>query len=275
MNSLVLGIFIFKNIILHKLDHPKETEERAADPLAGGILNQGHQCGMLWGATLAIGTEAFRRHDDPDQATAVAVTATQHIVESFIKQTNTVNCKEIIGVDLSSVFGLVRFIIRTTLQSSKKNVCFQLADRWAPEAIQAAKEGLQEEVIQLNQKPCSCSSLVVEKMGGSKEEQLMVAGFAGGLGLSGNTCGALSAAIWMKSLEWCKQHPGKNPPYFNNPEAKKLLKTFKKLTGSEDQCDKITGRIFKSIDDHAEFVHNGGCGDLIEALAGNEMDAAD
>ena len=38
-------------------------------------------------------------------------------------------------------------------------------------------------------------------MGGSEEEIAMVAGFAGGLGLSGNGCGALSAAIWKTILE--------------------------------------------------------------------------
>ena len=48
-------------------------------------------------------------------------------------------------------------------------------------------------------------------MGGTEEESIMVAGFAGGIGLSGNACGALSAAIWYKMLGWAKNNPDKSP----------------------------------------------------------------
>jgi hypothetical protein len=61
-------------------------EEVALDPLAGGILNKGHQCGMLWGAVLATGAEAARRYDDNEQATTVAITASQVIIDSFLKK---------------------------------------------------------------------------------------------------------------------------------------------------------------------------------------------
>ena len=40
--------------------HPMKLEEEAAAPLAGGIMNHGFQCGMLWGASLAAGAEAYR-----------------------------------------------------------------------------------------------------------------------------------------------------------------------------------------------------------------------
>ncbi|MFP4042312.1 MAG: hypothetical protein ACLFPH_05125 [Bacteroidales bacterium] len=39
----------------------------------------------------------------------------------------------------------------------------------------------------------------------TEEESLMVAGFAGGIGLSGNAYGALAATIWYKMLEWGKK----------------------------------------------------------------------
>jgi hypothetical protein len=35
----------------------REPEERALDPLSGGIIQQGYQCGMLWGASLGAGAE--------------------------------------------------------------------------------------------------------------------------------------------------------------------------------------------------------------------------
>ena len=44
--------------LLHVLncafDRPMGSEEHAAVPLAGGIMQHGHQCGMIWWATLAI-----------------------------------------------------------------------------------------------------------------------------------------------------------------------------------------------------------------------------
>lgn len=257
----------FGHLLNREFGHLKDAEERALDPLAGGLMNQGHQCGMLWGATMAVGAESYRRYSDPGQALAVAVTATQHIMDSFVNRTNTVNCREIIGIDLSSVFGLVKFIFKTSIQGMENNVCFNLAEQWSPEAVQSATEGLSEKPIKLTQNPVSCASEVAKKMGANDEEAVMVAGFAGGLGLSGNACGALSAAIWMKTLAWCRENPGKRPPYFNNKGAKEILKSFYKETGSEILCSKISGQRFETIDDHSAFINNGGCKKLMGVLS--------
>ena len=81
--------------------YPKENEERAADPLAGGLLQGGDQCGMLWGAALAVGAESFRRHADRDQAIGAAITATQHLVDAFSETAKSVNCRDIIGCDFT------------------------------------------------------------------------------------------------------------------------------------------------------------------------------
>ena len=47
-------------------------------------------------------------------------------------------------------------------------------------------------------------------MGGTPEEIQAVAGFAGGLGLSGNGCGALAAALYQKALSLAKENPKRN-----------------------------------------------------------------
>ena len=52
-------------ILNREFGYPLETEARAAESLAGGIMQQGYQCGMLWGAVMAVGVESFRRNDDP------------------------------------------------------------------------------------------------------------------------------------------------------------------------------------------------------------------
>ena len=230
-------------------------------------MNQGQQCGMIWGASLGVGAEAYARYEDKDLAIAAAVTATQLIVDSFESRSDTINCKEIVGYSLNNVFGLVRLMLNTTLKGMENSKCFNLAEAWAPEAIEAGKEGLEEEHIELTQKPVSCSTEVVRRMGGSEKEAMMVAGFAGGLGLSGKACGALSAAIWMRTLEWCHENPGKIPPFINYKTGKRILKIFNDMTGSEMRCEKLTGKKFDTIDEHSEYINQGGCKELIEALS--------
>lgn len=257
----------FAYLLNREFDHPKEHEERALNPLAGGIMNRGYQCGMLWGASLAVGGESFRRNKKREQAIAIAITATQHIMRSFIERSQTANCKEIIGYDLNSFFGMAKFMLKVTLQGMNKSHCFNLAEQWTPEATQAAIEGLSDEQAQTKQKSVSCASEVVKNMGGSDEEMVMVAGFAGGLGLSGNACGALSAAIWKKMLYWCWENLEKDPPFFNNPATKKILKSFNEVTGSEMLCSNICGHQFTNIDDHTKYINNGGCKKLIKVLS--------
>ena len=249
----------FFYLLNREFGHPTEEEERAADSLAGGIMQAGHQCGMLWGAALAVGAESFRRAHHCSRATALAITATQHLLASFSETTHTANCRDITGTDFSSRFQMMRYMIFRTGR------CFSLAEKWAPKAIQAAEEGLAQEEADLPQETLSCASETVKKMGASEEETAMVAGFAGGLGLSGHGCGALSAAIWMSSLAWGKENPEKWS--FKKPNAEKILNAFNEATGNEMRCPKICGRRFETVEEHTEFVKNGGCGQLIEALA--------
>lgn len=252
----------FFYILNREFGHLKETEERAADPLAGGILRKGHQCGMLWGSALAVGAEAFRRCNDRDQAIGIAITATQHLMTSFFNRENTVNCRDITRCDFSSKWSFLKYFL-----SGRFRYCFKMAEKWAPEAIQAATDGLSQNQTGWLQPPISCAVEVAEKMGASDEEMVMVAGFAGGLGLSGNACGALSAAIWMKSLAWCRAQvdPDKSP--YDNPNATNTLNAFLSATDSKILCKDITGKCFKSIDEHSEFIKNGGCDNLINTLA--------
>jgi hypothetical protein len=161
---------------------------------------------------------------------------------------------------------MLKYISKIAIHGIENNGCFILAEQWMTEAITTAKENVNKPTA-FSQSVSCCSAEVVRKMGGNMEEQTMVSGFAGGLGLSGNACGALSAAIWMKTLDWCKMHPGEKPPYFNNKSAKGILSNFKISTKSEFLCENICGKRFLTVDDHSQFVKNGGCSKLIDILA--------
>lgn len=252
----------FFYILNREFGYPMEDEEHAADPLAGGIVQQGYQCGMLWGASFAVGAESFRRCSDRGQAIATSITATQHIMKSFLSRAKSIECLDITNCDFSSKFSIAKYFF-----SGKFYSCFKLAEKWAPEAIKAATEGLSLKQIDLPQLPVNCASEVARKMGASDEEMVMVAGFAGGLGLSGNGCGALSAAIWMTILAEIKKQNWKSS--ISDPITEKLLNAFYEATDYEMLCRKISGQSFKTINDHTEFIKNGGCDKLIKILADN------
>jgi len=250
----------FFYILNREFGHLKEREERASDSLAGGILQQGHQCGMLWGASLAVGAEAYRQCKNQNQAIAVAVNATQKLMESFTAREHTINCRDITHCDFTSTWSMAKYLF-----SGNFLHCFKLADDWAPEAVKAAIDGLNNKENVSTMKCLSCATEVVKKMGGSKEEMIMVAGFAGGLGLRGAACGALGAAVWMKSLEFCREEVKKSA--MKNPYAKKTLDTFYRATNSKILCSEITEKHFPNLKDHTDFIKTKGCDSLIETLA--------
>ncbi len=248
-------------LLNREFGHLKETGEHAADPLAGGIMGRGHQCGMVWGATLAVGAESFRRYNGHDMATAAAMSATQSIVESFVQHTGSVNCRDVTGADFSNPFSMIKYIL------FKARSCFDLAEKWAPEAVQSAVDGLSTEKNTVQGKCLSCASETARKMGASDEEAAMVAGFAGGVGLSGNACGALGAAVWMKTLELCRGLDNPKKMVYKNREAKNVFEAFLNVTDSRVLCREICGRDFQTLDEHTNFIQKGGCEKLIQAVA--------
>ncbi|UCG28984.1 MAG: C-GCAxxG-C-C family protein [Bacteroidales bacterium] len=250
----------FFYILNREFGHPLEYEEQAVDPLAGGILQQGYQCGMLWGASCALGAESFRRCGDRGLATGMTIKATQNVMKSFINRTKSADCLDITSCDFSSKFNMAKFFFTGKFWS-----CFKLAEKWAPEAIKSATEGLSIHQPDPPEQATSCSSEVVRKMGANDKEMVIVSGFAGGLGLSGSGCGALSAAIWMTILGRIREQ--KYKPTLADPVTEKILMTFYEATGYEMECHKITGMRFKTVTDHTEFMKNGGCEKLINELA--------
>lgn len=247
-------------ILNREFVYPLENEERAVDLLAGGILQQGYQCGMLWGGACALGAESYRRCSDRERAIGITIKATRHVMESFINRTKSPDCSEITSCDWSNKWSIAKYMF-----SGKFWGCLKLAEKWAPEAVESAIEGLTLDQTDVPEQPISCASEVVRKMGATDAEMVMVSGFAGGFGLSGDGCGALSAAIWMNTLARVRKQNFKAS--FSDPVTEKILIAFYEGTGYEMECHKITGKRFKTIADHTEFIKNGGCDTLIKVLA--------
>jgi hypothetical protein len=244
-----------------------ELEERAADPLAGGLM-RGYQCGMLWGAALAAGAQAYRTFGEGPQAEARAMSAAQRIVESFRAQNKNIDCRAITGINLSSPkpWSIIRFLIK----SGPTGSCFGMAARYAKTAFGEINATLSEEHIEVPPAPVSCSAMLAQRMGASDIQTVMAAGLAGGIGLSGGACGALGTAIWIIGVNILKDG-GKLG--LKVPGVIEKIKRFTKYTNHEFECSKIVGRKFESVGDHASYLHAGGCSEIIEGLVTCQNDS--
>lgn len=98
-------------ILNREFDHPMEAEEAASDVLAGGIALHGDQCGMLWGAALAAGAEAYRRAASPEEAVPVAILTTRALLDSFVQRAHTPNCRELTGADFNNRWSMAKYLL--------------------------------------------------------------------------------------------------------------------------------------------------------------------
>jgi len=229
---------------------------------AGGIMQHGYQCGMIWGAALAAGAQAHRLLGPGPQAETVALIAAQRLVESFSALNNNINCLEITDIDKSS--SSMQMIIYFFIKGGTIG-CMRMAARYAPVAFSDINTTLSEKHVEAPALPVSCAAMLAQKMGVSDMHKVMAAGFAGGIGLCGGACGALGAAIWIIGMKSSKEGTGKIN--YNNPTALDAIEKFLKCTDFEFECSEIVGRRFENIDDHASYLHDGGCSKIIEALA--------
>jgi hypothetical protein len=248
------------NVLDRAFEHPLKLEEHASMPLAGGILARGYQCGMVWGSTLAAGAEAYRLFGPGPEAEAAAIVAGQRIVDSFRDRNQDIDCLEITDTNWLKPGQMFRYFIK-----GGPIRCFRMAAKYAPIAFDEIKTALSGKHIEIPSPPVSCSALLAQKMGVSDLHRVMVAGFAGGIGLSGSGCGALGAAIWINEMNAGKS--GKEKIEFKSPRAKAAIKRFKKCTDSKYRCSEIVGRKFDNVSDHADFLRDGGCSKIIDALA--------
>ncbi len=254
------------NVLDRAFDHPLKLEERASMPFVGGIMQHGYQCGMIWGATLAAGAQAYRLLGPGPQTETGAIIASQRLVESFRARNNNINCLEITDIDKSS--SSMQMIMYFLMKGGSIG-CVRMAARYAPAAFSEINSALSEKHIAAPSPPVSCSAMLARRMGASELHTVMAAGFAGGIGLCGGACGALGAAIWIIGMNLCKERDIGNlwkDSVFNS-RFNDLIDKFLKRTDFKFECSEITGRRFESIDDHADYLRDGGCSQIIEALA--------
>jgi hypothetical protein len=240
-----------------------KAEEGASGPLAGGILQNGYQCGMIWGAALAAGAQAYRLYGCGAQAEAAAIHAAERLVDTFRARNKHINCLEITELDKSSSAAqmLKFFLIKGGVIG-----CMKMAARYAKTAFSVINDSLSEKQIDPPKSPLSCSALLARKMGRSDMHSVMAAGFAGGIGLCGGACGALGTAIWIHGLN--RPTEGSSKAGFKEPTLGNMIDRFLKCTDFKFECSEIVGRKFADVHDHADHLREGGCSKIFETLIG-------
>ena len=255
------------SVVDRSFDHPLTIEEKAVEPLMGGFMNYGYQCGMVWGVALAAGAQAYQLRGPGSQTEAEAVVAAQRLVSLFrASNKNEFNCMEISDLNLRGEIKALP-ILKFFLKGGPIG-CFQMAARYAPKAFDEINAALSEPSVQAPAPPVSCTALLAQKMGLSDKHTTMMAGLAGGIGLCGGGCGALGAAIWVLGMELLND--GLEGSLWESKEfqtkASALIEEFVQTAGGFE-CTEITGQEFDNIDNHASFLHEGGCSEVIEFLA--------
>jgi hypothetical protein len=243
-------------------EHPLELEEKATAPFAGGIMQHGYQCGMIWGASLAGGAEAFRRLGAGPEAEAAAIRAARGVVESFRTRHDEINCFEITEIDQSS--STWKMVYHFLLKGGTVE-CFRMASWFAPLALGEIDSALADTELEPPSSPVSCAALLAQEMGASDQHAVMASGLAGGIGLCGGACGALGAAIWILGMKIGEEEGGKIG--YRDPRIQAVIERFMRHTDFKFACSEIVGRTFENVQDHAAYLGNGGCSELITALA--------
>ncbi|MFC1893597.1 C-GCAxxG-C-C family (seleno)protein [Chloroflexota bacterium] len=230
-------------------------------------MNHGYQCGMIWGAALGAGAQAYRLFGPGPQAETTAIIAAQRVVESFsARNNNEINCLEITDITSLSkqgkmqIWPLLKFFIK-----GGPIGCFRMIVGYAPEAFSGINTALSEVPIEAPSPPVSCSAMLAQKMGVSDMHTVMAAGFAGGIGLSGGACGALGAAIWINGMSSIKE--GASNKVINSKASDTIERFLKSDADFKLECSEIVERKFENIADHAAYLRDGGCSEIIELLA--------
>ena len=227
-------------------------------------MQHGYQCGMIWGATLAAGAEAYRRFGPTPKAEAAAIEAARRVVESFRTRHGEIDCLEITDIDKdSSTWKMINYF----LIKGGTIGCFRMAAWYAPRAFDEINLALSDSTVEVPAPPVSCAAMLARRMGQSDRHTVMASGLAGGIGLCGGACGALGAAVWFRGLTAGEEESGKVS--YSDPRTQKVIDRFLEFTAFEFECSKIVGREFRDVGEHADYLSAGGCSELMEVLAGD------
>ena len=262
--------------------------------LEGGVVASGSTCGVLTAGALSLAlmnTEGLRGGDSRAEATLLILV--REYVDWFQKGFNSTACSKRSGVDFYSLSGQLRYffpgdrVVRCInhigkavdfLQSKREIGLTPFNDNEKYPSLRAdEKNHCAREVLQGVREKTGVGSRLIE--------DLSVV-FDGGLGLTGDVCGALVGAIMAINLVFgmdvrARSYPGiikdfitghlnllrKRPKRMPEPfgVGKDIVSGFRNsIWGGETACREITGREFTDYQDFQIYIAKSAeCRDLI------------
>lgn len=243
-------------------------------------MHQGQACGHLWGAVLAAGIRAAKELDGAERITTATLEAARRLTGALSDDGWAFTCYENTACDFTTLGGKVKY-----MRSEKPKACGRKALVWASRANSVIDEVLAEYDAAGEASGCencavACMSKIVEETGRGADEIPIVAGFAGGLGLSGNICGALAVGVFALSVKHYRDADTdrRDSKLRAAIQELNLIETdlrrlparlqsdFEKRFGST-LCREIAGRNFDDADDHSSYLTDGGCRDVVQFVA--------
>ncbi len=233
----------------------------------GGILMHGYQCGALWGAALAAGARAQALLGTGPQAELAALLASQRLVEVFRERNGSLDCGDINTMEMKGISPLKLFAHFFLKGGTLR--CAGLCAHLVNQAADIIESTMKDPPDAPRCQPVSCAAQLARRLGLSEPRVTMCAGLAGGIGLSGDACGALGAATWLLGLRMREEQGLEQLWGDERFEARfeAMVERYLEAAGYEFECEQAIGRRFTTAQEHADYLQDGGCAEVIEALA--------
>ncbi|MHA2168757.1 MAG: C-GCAxxG-C-C family (seleno)protein [Candidatus Kariarchaeaceae archaeon] len=238
-----------------------ETDLRkAVTGLAGGLNNNGSTCGAIFGGSInfALIQEATDNQEIHDVDLLRAV---NDYVSLFSETFGSASCKDITALNLRSRIGQLQLLLPW-----KKNKCLKQAE-FGIKHIMTTKIP-NSEPIEFSVDHCSTKVWdEIKRISGYEDHYLerMSKVFTGGIGLSGNVCGALSAVIMYLGVKYRKLGIGSNQSGSSKSSYARLRNATNEIIEAFIdefeglECRIITNEQFTDIDEFHKFRSSVGC----------------
>ena len=93
----------------------KDMAYKMSTAFGGGMGHSGGVCGALSGGLMVLGLKCDANHFDKEKTYAL----TRQLMDEFVEKNGTRDCEELIGVDLKTEEGKLKF----KEENIKKNIC--------------------------------------------------------------------------------------------------------------------------------------------------------
>jgi hypothetical protein len=250
--------------------------EQAIDPLNGGVLLElDGGCGLLWSSAITAGIRASKRFEKEEDACAAAFAATIELLREYVASGGATDCNKILHMD--------RWNFLSYLAKGKMNVCVGIAEKWFPRFDEIIEKSFESYKPAKGQQCVNCAVDVFNSVASAiglnlSGETPWVAGFAGGLGLQGSTCAAVSSAVFALNLRYFRSR-NKSPHSairsmmqgirvgagWMKP-SKRLLSVFKEEFHAKS-CYGLTGKMFQGLDEYTDHVASGKCDNIVSGVS--------